>query len=215
MGTLLDLSLYSFNTLLGMAWSLGIFYLLYSRRGMVISSSKWLIPVMLAGVYFSVPAVAAQVSALTVVAGGIATLDGHLFYTSAHIIEFADGLGETGRLSYAEFQLGLDTLAPPAFAGLMLTVGRSTVSFLRVRTAITVLVSLYFLSVLFANALMPVYMLNYPAQSLFYSVLYGLLPILDGLKYASHGVVWLVILCSWIFLLLSKRNINSSAADTV
>jgi len=215
MTALLNLDLYSMNTLLGLVWSMVIFYLLYTDKGAVISSSRWVIPLMLAGVYFSVPAVAAEVNALTQLSGGITTLDGHLFYTSVHVTEFADGLGLAGRLRYAEFQLGLDTLAPPAFAGFMLTVARSTISSMPVRRLVTVLVSLYFFSVLFANALMPVYMLNYPEQSSLSSTLYFLLPVLDGLKYGAHGVVWLVTLSSWAYSLANTRQRVSKTSETV
>jgi len=206
MVALFDLSLYSPASLLGLIWSAAIFYLLYSDRGMRVSSSRWAVAVAFVAAYFSIPLVVVEVDALTQVAGGVPTLDGHLFYGSSDIPVFADGLGEAGRVRYALFQLGLDTLAPAAFAGFMLTVGRSTVPFERVRRLLTLLVSVYFFSVLFANALMPVYMLNYPAQDALSSVLYSLLPILDGLKYAAHGVVWLVILGSWVFWLANKRN---------
>ena len=105
-------------------------------------------------------------------------------------------MGDSGRIQYAYFRLGLDTLAPPAIAGFVLTVGRSTMSFAMARRALTVILSVYFFSVLLANALMPVLMLNYPAQNGFYGLLHAVLPVLDGAKYASHAVAWVLIAAS-------------------
>lgn len=188
--------LLSFNTALGFVWTIAVFYLLYTERGVQISSSKWLLLVTGAAAYVVIPAVSAQVDALTLVAGGVQTLDVHIGYNSGHISEFAGALGESGRQQYAFFQLGLDTLAPPAIAGFVLNVGRSTVSFAKVRELLTIIISVYFISVLFANALMPVIMLNYPEEQGVLSVLYVLVPLLDGTKYATHALAWVVILLS-------------------
>ncbi|MEP4486725.1 MAG: hypothetical protein ABJ013_13910 [Halioglobus sp.] len=196
---LLDGDLYSLHTVVGLFWSIAIVYLLYTARGVAISSSKWLLPVTTGLVYLSIPAVAAQVDALTVLAGGVQTLDGHIGYGSAHITEFAEALGPDGRWQYAYFQLGLDTLAPPAFAGFVLNVGRATISYPMIRRLLTVLVSIYFFSVLIANALMPVYMLAYPNEGGVYSLLYAVLPVLDGVKYGCHGVLWLLVFGAWLY----------------
>ncbi len=213
MGVLLDSSLYSMPTLIGFVWTVAVFYLLYTEKGNKLSSSKWLLLAIVPAVYFAVPTVAAEVDALTLLAGGVKTLDGHIGYGSADITVFAEALGAAGRQHYAYFQFGLDTLAPPAFAGLMISVGRSTVSFIHVRKLLTVLVSIYFLSVLFANALMPIYMLNYPEQNGFLSVLYVLLPVLDGVKYATHAVVWLIIMGCWIAWAVNRFILKSSPLD--
>lgn len=188
--------LLSFNTALGFVWTIGIFYLLYADKGVQISSSRWLLLVTAPAAFLVIPAVSAEVNALALVAGGVRTLDVHIGYNSGHISEFAVALGEAGRQQYAWFQLGLDTLAPPAIAGFVLNVGRSTVSFAKARKLLTVIISVYFVSVLFANALMPVIMLNYPEQEGVLSLLYILVPLLDGTKYATHALAWLVILLS-------------------
>ncbi|NIB43066.1 hypothetical protein HBA55_25885 [Pseudomaricurvus alkylphenolicus] len=214
MEVLFNLNLYSPETLLGAAWSVVIFYLLYTKSGVEVSSSGWFLLATLPAAYIAVPAVAAEVSALTQLAGGVATLDGHIGYNASHIDDFAIALGEQGRWRYAVFQLGLDTLAPPAFAGFMLNVGRSIVPYERVRRGLTVLVSVYFISVLLANALMPVYMLNFPEQSGLLSALRFLLPILDGVKYGSHAVVWLVIVCSGIITVSNRYFAGLSKKPT-
>ncbi|BFM13966.1 hypothetical protein R50073_01490 [Maricurvus nonylphenolicus] len=204
MGVLFDSNLYSLTTVIGFVWTLAVFFLLYTKKGAEISSNKWLLLVTFPAAYVAVPMVAADVDALTQLAGGVATLDGHIGYSSADITEFAIALGEAGRVEYALFQLGMDTLAPPAFAGVLISVVRGTVAFDRVKKILVVLVSVYFLSVLFANALMPVYMLNYPAEDNLSALLFVLLPALDGIKYGTHAVVWLAIISSWCIWLVSK-----------
>ena len=207
------MDLLSFNTVLGFVWSVAIFYLLYAEKGVQISSSKWFLLFTVPAAYLVIPAVSAQVNVLTLAAGGVQTLDVHIGYNSGHISEFAEALGEAGRQQYARFQLGLDTLAPPAIAGFVLNVGRITVPFAKVRKLLTVIVSVYFISVLCANALMPVIMLNFPGTEVVFSILYIVVPLLDGTKYATHALAWVLILLSaltslshWIRGRILRRN---------
>jgi hypothetical protein len=54
-------------------------------------------------------------------------------------------------------------------------------------------------SVLIANSLMPVIILNYPVQDgLVLSTLYWLIPLCDTIKYSVHGLAWLIILFAWL-----------------
>lgn len=200
MASLFSINLYSLETTIGFIWTIAILWILYSARGARISSEPILIPAALFAAYFTLPVVVADIAVLTKMAGGITTLDVHVGYQSEDITAFAVALGESGRFQYAQFQLGVDTLAPPALAGVMLVVGRSTIKQPETRRLITILVSIYFISVLLANALMPVYMLNFPDVGGHLStILYFLLPILDGIKYALHAVFWLVIILAWLF----------------
>jgi len=190
------LALLSPVSALGFFWSIAVIYLLYTERGELISSSKWIVLATAPAAYIVIPLVSADVDRLTQLAGGVRTLDIHLWYNAGDIREFANALGEAGRQQYAYFQLGLDTLAPPAIAGFVLTVGRSIIEFPQARKGLTVILSVYFFSVLLANALMPVLMLGYPDQDGIFAILHVLLPVLDGAKYATHGLAWLVILFS-------------------
>lgn len=204
MAVLFDASLYSQATFIGFVWTLVVLFLLYTKKGVELSSSKWLLPLTFAAAYIAVPMVAADVDALTQLAGGVATLDGHIGYSSSDITAFAIALGEAGRVEYAYFQLGMDTLAPPAFAGFLINVVRSTVAFERAKKILVVLVSIYFFSVLFANALMPVYMLNYPSEDSMSAFLFVLLPALDGIKYGTHAIAWLAIISCWCTWAVNK-----------
>ena len=188
----------------GFLWSAAVFYLLYFQRGVALSSRPALLLVTGPLVVLTVIYVAGEVDAIRVLAGGIDPLDVHYGYRSPHIVELAEALGETGRWEYARFQLGADTLAPPAIAGFVLNVARTTVGFARVRTALVAMVSVYFLSVLLANSLMPLVMLSYPEREGLVGLLYGVVPVLDWMKYSVHGLAWLVILLSWGFALYGR-----------
>ena len=111
----------------------------------------------------------------------------------------AEAFGPEGRRAYAAFQLGADSLAPPAFACFLMAVFRSTVRLPLSLTVLSVLAFVYFTSVLLANALAPVVMLAYPqSDGALLSTLYAAVPQFDFVKYAAHGAAWLVILVSWI-----------------
>lgn len=195
-------------TIVGLLWSLAVIWMLYFEKGRAFSSKSWVLLITAPLVFLTVPYVAGEVDVIRQLAGGVDPLDVHYAYASHHIVELAEGLGESGRWEYARFQLGADTLAPPAFAGFILNVTRVTVSFPRVRALLVVLISIYFFSVLAANTLMPLVMLNYPENSGVYALLYQLLPVLDFMKYSVHALAWLIIFSSylgWTFLQLRQR----------
>lgn len=143
--------------------------------------------------------VSAEVDVIRRLAGGMDPLDVHYNYALQHIVALAEALGEVGRLEYARFQLGADTLAPPAFAGFILNVTRSTVRLPRLRTLLIVMISIYFFSVLFANSLMPLVMASYPSSDGIIGVLYRIVPVLDLAKYSVHGLAWVVIFGCWLW----------------
>lgn len=193
-----SVSLVSPLSVIGWAWSLGVIYLLYTQRGVQLSSRWQLLlltgPLMVASVLF----VASEVDVIRQLAGGVDPLDVHYGYGAADIETLALALGAEGRLQYAIFQLGADTLAPPAFAGFILNVTRASVAYAGVRSILTWLISVYFFSVLLANTLMPLVMLQFPDAGGFVGSLYSVVPVLDWLKYSSHGLGWLLIFGSWL-----------------
>jgi hypothetical protein len=70
----------------------------------------------------------------------------------------------------------------------------------------------YFVSVLIANSLMPVIILNYPAQDgLVLSTLYWLIPLCDTVKYSVHGLAWLTILTAWLWQLVGMLRGRKSS----
>lgn len=192
------LALLSPLTVLGAVWTVATFYLLYTEKGCQLSSRRELLllsgPLMLLSVFY----VASEVDVIRVLAGGVDPLDVHYGYTAVHISQLAEALGDTGRRTYAAFQLGADTLAPPAFACFILNVSRSSVSFPAVRKVLTVVISIYFISVLAANTLMPLVMISYPEKQGFVGALYVVVPILDLIKYSIHALGWLIIVSSWL-----------------
>ena len=193
------LDLLSPLTLAGVLWTLFVLYMLYLPGGRSLSSRPALLlltgPLMLASVWY----VSAEVDVIRTLAGGVTPLDVHYNYGQQHIVALAEALGEAGRPEYARFQLGADTLAPPAFAGFILNVNRSTVRLPRMRLLITVMISVYFFSVLLANTLMPVVMLSFPDNTGFVGLLYSVVPVLDLMKYSVHGLAWLTILGCWLW----------------
>jgi hypothetical protein len=70
----------------------------------------------------------------------------------------------------------------------------------------------YFVSVLIANSLMPVIILNYPAQDgLVLSTLYWLIPLCDTIKYSVHGLAWLTILTAWLWQLVGMLRARKAS----
>lgn len=199
MSTLFDPSLYSFWSVVGWVWSALAFYLMFSQTGQAILSRRSSAVIFLLTLIPSIWLVSTQVSALATLAGGLTPLDAHLWYGSSDIREFAQALGENGRQQYAVFQLGIDALAPPAFVCFLMSVFHSTIRSAEVVKGLRVVAFVYLVSVLVANTLMPVIVLNFPEQhTALLSTLYVALPILDGVKYASHMLCWFVILSCWL-----------------
>jgi hypothetical protein len=65
----------------------------------------------------------------------------------------------------------------------------------------------YLASVLIANTLMPVIILNYPTRDgLVLTTLYWLVPLCDTIKYSVHGLAWLIILAAWVKQLADIRS---------
>lgn len=210
MATLFNPELYSITSLIGFAWTLLIVWLFVTPKGQALSSNPKLIPVAGIALAIAVWIVTREVDALAEQAGGISPLDVHYAYGKADVLKFAEALGDSGRLDYARFQLGIDTLAPPAFAGFLLTVFRSTLKAPLLRKILTVAAFTYFASVLLANSLMPVIMLNYPVQQgPLLEGLYGFVPLLDWIKYSVHAFAWITIFIGWIARLAAKKKVSA------
>ena len=199
MTALFDPSLYSGISLIGLAWTLLTLFLMFSPTGQRLLSNPLGIVIAAAALFPSLWLVTSQIKVLTALTGGIPPLDVQFGYRQPEIAQFAQALNEGGRTMYAQFQLGTDTLAPPSFCCFLMCVYRSTVRSRAVRTLCDGMAFVYLVSVLIANTLMPVIILNYPAQDGFVlSTLYGLVPICDTVKYAVHGLAWLVIVTAWL-----------------
>lgn len=199
MSALLDPQHYSWLSLIGYGWSLLTFWLMFSSRGRALISNPWAILIAGAALVPSLWLVTSEIAALTKLSGGVAVLDVRFGYTSGDMVALAEAFGAEGRRAYAAFQLGADSLAPPAFACFLMAVFRSTVRLPFSLAVLSAQAFVYFTSVLLANALAPVVMLAYPeTDGALLSTLYAVVPQLDFVKYAAHGAAWLVILASWI-----------------
>jgi hypothetical protein len=67
-------------------------------------------------------------------------------------------------------------------------------------------------SVLIANTLMPVIILNHPSQDgVVLLTLYWLVPICDTVKYSVHGLAWLIIVIVWLRQLASMLMARKSS----
>lgn len=200
MSVLFDSQYYSFISLVGFAWSILTYWLMFSQRGRNLLTNPWTILVAAAAMIPSIWYVTSEVGMLTELSGGIPPLDAQYGYGRAEIAAFANGLGADGRTIYAAFQLGADTLAPPAFVCFLMSIFRSTVKLKIPLMICAVLAFIYFTSVLMANTLMPVIIIHFPEDSgPLLSVLYGAVPVMDWLKYSSHALTWLVIFLAWVW----------------
>ena len=208
---LLDASLYSVISLIGSAWTLLTFFLIFSAQGQRWQSNPLSIAIAAAALVPSLWLVTSQLKVLTDLAGGIPPLDVQFGYSQQQIAQFADALGEDGRKAYAQFQLGSDTLAPPAFCCFLMCMYRSTVRSVAVRAYCTALAFVYLVSVLIANTFMPVIILNYPSQDgSVLSTLYWLVPICDMVKYSVHGLAWFIIVTAWLWQLAAMLTTSKS-----
>ena len=212
MTVLLDASLYSVISLIGLAWTLLTFFLMFSAQGQRWQSNPLSIAIAAAALAPSLWLVTSQIKVLTDLAGGIPPLDVQFGYSQQQIAQFADALGEDGRKAYAQFQLGTDTLAPPAFCCFLMSVYRSTVRSVTMRVYCTALAFVYLVSVLIANTFMPLIILNYPSQDgVVLSTLYWLVPICDIVKYSVHGLAWIIIVTTWLCQLAGMLTTRKSS----
>lgn len=200
MSSLLNVNYYSLVSVLGFAWSILAYWLMFTGRGKSILSNPWFILVAATAMAPSIWYVAVEAIRLRELAGGIPALDTQYGYGPTDIFEFGSALGEAGRQEYAAFQLGADTLAPPAFVCFLMAVYRSTVSSTLLQRVLTMIAFCYFTSVLIANTFMPVIMIHFPdTDSGILPLLYIVIPNMDLVKYSSHGLAWLLILTAWIW----------------
>ena len=212
MTLLFDPSLYSGISLIGLAWTLLTLFLMFSPTGKRLLSNPLGIVIAAAALFPSLWLVTSQMKVLTALTGGIAPLDAQFGYHQREIVQFAQALNEGGRKMYAQFQLGADTLAPPGFCCFLMCVYRSTVRSQVVRTLCDTMAFVYLVSVLIANSLMPVIILNYPAQDgLVLSTLYWLIPLCDTIKYSVHGLAWLTIVTAWLWQLVGMLRARKSS----
>ncbi len=212
MTLLFDPSLFSGISLIGLAWTLLTLFLMFSPTGKRLLSKPLGIVIAAAALFPSLWLVTSQMKVLTALTGGIAPLDAQFGYHQREIVQFAQALNEGGRKLYAQFQLGADTLAPPSFCCFLMCVYRSTVRSQVVRTLCDAMAFVYLVSVLIANSLMPVIILNYPAQDgLVLSTLYWLIPLCDTIKYSVHGLAWLTIVTAWLWQLVGMLRARKSS----
>jgi hypothetical protein len=196
---LLDPALYSVTSGVGVAWTLLTLFLMFSSSGQRWQSNPASIAIAASALAAAIWLVTSQIKVLTDLSGGVPPLDVQFGYHKEQIAQFAEALGEAGRSTYARFQLGTDTLAPPAFCCFLMSVYRSTVSSAATRSICTALALVYLVSVLIANTLMPVIILNYPEEDgAVLSTLYWLVPVCDTIKYSVHGLAWIIIAASWL-----------------
>ena len=212
MTALFDPSLYSAISLIGLTWTLLTLFLMFSPTGKRLLSNPLGIVIAAAALFPSLWFVTSQMKVLTALTGGIPPLDAQFGYHQREIVQFAQALNEGGRKLYAQFQLGADTLAPPGFCCFLMCVYRSTVRSQAVRTLCDAMALVYLVSVLIANSLMPVIILNYPAQDgLVLSTLYWLIPLCDTVKYSVHGLAWLTIVTAWLWQLVGMLRARKSS----
>jgi hypothetical protein len=212
MTLLFDPSLYSVVSLTGLAWTVLTLFLMFSPRGKRLLSNPLGIAIAAAALVPSLWFVTSQIKVLTALTGGIPPLDVQFAYHKREIIQFAQALNEGGRKMYAQFQLGADTLAPPGFCCFLMSVYRSTIRSQVVRTLCDGIAFVYLVSVLMANTLMPVIILNYPAQDgLVLSTLYWLVPLCDTIKYSVHGLAWLTIVTAWLWQLVGMLRARKAS----
>ncbi len=213
MTLLFDPSLYSGISLIGLVWTLLTLFLMFSPTGQRLLSNPLGIAIAAAALFPSLGFVTSQIKVLTALTGGVPPLDVQFGYHQREIVLFAQALNEGGRKMYAQFQLGADTLAPPGFCCFLMCVYRSTIRSQVVRAICNGLACVYLVSVLIANTLMPVIILNYPAQDgLVLSTLYWLVPLCDTIKYSVHGLAWLIILAAWVRQLADMRSSRKTLA---
>lgn len=212
-----DPQFFSSLTSIGMAWSAFAYWLMFSSKGQGILKNPWLIPLTFATLGLSLWLVMGEMDKLQIMAGGMMPLDGQYGYGHAEIIAFAESLGPDGRTAYAVFQLGADALAPPAFICFLMSVYRSTVYSTAAQRTLNILAFSYFTSVLIANTFMPVIMHNYPDnQTGMLPLLYSIIPIMDFVKYTSHGIAWLVIFAAWLWQMyewIALRLLDGHSAE--
>ncbi|CDO60567.1 hypothetical protein BN1012_Phect2354 [Candidatus Phaeomarinobacter ectocarpi] len=202
MSMLPDPTLLSLLTLVGWSWSGVTYWLMFSHQGRTIMSKAWTIIPAAILLFLSLWHVTSEMGKLSAMAGGMTPLDGQFAYGVATVTAFAERLGPDGRIAYAVFQLGADALAPPAFLCFLMSVYRSTVRSMRIQFMLTALAFTYFTSVLIANTFMPVIMQNYPdTESGLLPLLYSVIPMLDLVKYVTHGIAWLIIFSAWAWQL--------------
>ena len=200
---------YSLFTILGYMWTILAFWLMFSQKGKKLFSQPYL--VLLTGTALAISAwlVMREIQALTNITGGLRPLDIQLFYGKADIMKFAKALGVDGRKNYMAFQLGQDSLAPPAFCCFLMAVYRSLITSPRVQYICTALSFVYIISAFLANNLMPLIMLYFPDdRGFFLTMLYSLVPALDAIKYSMNGVAWLLVISTLSFQIIFRPRLN-------
>ncbi|MEM6857336.1 MAG: hypothetical protein AAF559_05645 [Pseudomonadota bacterium] len=205
---------FSTMTLVGWGWSLPAYWLMFSARGKALLSNPWCIIVAFACLALSLWHVGSEMARLIALAGGIMPLDGQYNYGVPQVVEFAEALGAEGRREYIIFQLGADALAPPAFVCFLMAVYRSTIRSATVQRIITSVAFAYFTSVLIANAYMPVIMDHYPdSQTGSLPLLYGLIPLMDWVKYTAHAIAWIIIVAGWAWQIGNQSRKSKASKE--
>jgi hypothetical protein len=184
-------------TITGFVWTVAAIILLLTEKGRLFLSSYKTVALFFVLLIVTLLKVLTEISIVEQMAHGLKILDTRLNYNPKDVLAFAVSLGEAGRLKYAAFQLGTDTLAPPAFACFVSSVA---FTFLPREKAVSCLklIFIYLFCAVSANALMPIVMLNFSSVSYApVSVLLNIVPWLDFLKYQFH-------IYTWLFIILNK-----------
>jgi hypothetical protein len=168
-----------------------IYHMILGPKSSYLKSSYSLILsllILLSSLYF----VLNDISNIEKQTNGLSVLDMRLSYTKDDVIEFASVLNETGRIKYAIFQLGIDSLAPPSFAlfiSNVICVLHNQIYSIRLLR----IVWSYIFVVIMTNCLTPVIMLSYPnIDTPFNQFLLVIIPLFDYLKYKLHALAWIM-----------------------
>lgn len=207
----LSLPLAPWTTAVGVLWT-GITVVLLYRGKDGPFRSGWVCLVNAVLLAVALRYVTRAIAGVEALAGGQRILDTRYPYTPSEVLAFAAALGDSGRAAYAAFQLGYDTWAPPAIAGFVGSVACATLPAQSTRLA-RLPIWAYLVSVLLANALMPVVMLNYPAlDAPWLRGLLHLVPLLDFAKYTLHLISWLGIVAGWLWLWHARRRARATGS---
>ena len=203
-------SYYSFITIFGYIWTILAFWLMFSPKGKELFSQPPLVLLTGSALAITIWIVMREIHTLTSIAGGLRPLDVHLFYGKIDIMEFGNALGIEGRKNYMTFQLGQDSLAPPAFCCFLMSVYRSFIRSRRVRHICTGLAFVYITSAFLANNLMPLVIMYFPDDhGFFLTILYLLVPALDAIKYSMNGIAWLLVITTLMFQIIVQSRLDS------
>jgi hypothetical protein len=203
-------SYYSLFTIIGFIWTILALWLMFTLKGKELLSQPPLVLLTGAALAITIWIVMREIHTLTSIAGGLRPLDIQFFYGKVDIMEFGKALGVEGRNNYMAFQLGQDSLAPPAFCCFLMSFYRSFIRSQRVQHICTGLAFVYIFSAFLANNLMPLIIMYFPDDhGFFLTILYSLVPALDAIKYSTNGIAWLLVISTLMFQIIVQSRLDS------